>query len=35
MVTVEEMHAPVDDGYDAAIGAVTVWQERVVHPDAL
>jgi hypothetical protein len=35
MVVAEEMYAPVDDGYGAAIGAVAVWQEGVVHPDAL
>jgi hypothetical protein len=35
MVAAEELYAPVDDGHGAAIGAVAVWQERVVHPDAL
>ena len=35
MVTAEELYVPVDDGHGAAIGAVAVWQERVVHPDAL
>jgi len=35
MAATEELYAPVDDGHGAAIGAVAVWQERVVHPDAL
>jgi hypothetical protein len=26
---------PVDDGDGASVGAVAVWQERVVHADAL
>jgi hypothetical protein len=30
-----EGDAPVDDGYRATVGAVAVWQERVVYPDAL
>jgi hypothetical protein len=35
MVAAVEMYAPVDHGYGATIGAVAVWQKRVVHPDAL
>jgi hypothetical protein len=35
VVAEEEMYVPIDDGYGAAIGTVAVWQERVIHPDAL
>lgn len=35
VVAAGEGDAPVDDGYRAAVGAVAVWQERVVDPDTL